>query len=63
MLPQGERHCVEAPFHLAEEGAGRLHFQAVLPVRVSFVNCDPLTRILCLHHKTTGKQKTFTFYH
>lgn len=48
MLPQSERHGIEASLHLAEECPRRLHLQAVHLVGVSFVNCGPLTSILCL---------------
>lgn len=48
VVPQGERHRVEAPFHLAEECPGCLHLEAVHLVGVSFVDGGPLTSILGL---------------
>lgn len=55
VVPQGERHRVEAPFHLAEECPGCLHLEAVNLVGVSFVDGGPLTSILGLSSQNDNR--------
>ena len=48
VLPESERHGIEASLHLAEETPGCLHLQAILLVWVPLVNGGPLACILRL---------------
>lgn len=56
-LPKSEGHGIKASFHLAEEGTGGLHLQAVLLTGVPLVNCGPQTCISGLKAEDGG---TFT---
>lgn len=47
-IPEGEGHGVKAPLYFAEEGAGRLHLQAVLFAGVPLVDGGPLAGVPCL---------------